>query len=138
MRKYIPGNQIDELHQTLDGIEELCSLLKPKHQYLFSVSAPIEAAFEADDADDALLGAEMMERHSSPNNVKKLNANNNRNSTYEVPNHRMSKNTSQILDRHRAEVEMSLIRSTTIGSSDTSQFPIEDPAREREIDDDYE
>ena len=37
LRKHIPGNQVDELHQTLDGIEELCSLLKPKYPFFFTM-----------------------------------------------------------------------------------------------------
>ncbi|CRK88223.1 CLUMA_CG002004, isoform A [Clunio marinus] len=51
LRKHIPGNQVDELHQALNGIEELCSLLKPKNEYLFSIPTPVDPAFEAADED---------------------------------------------------------------------------------------
>jgi TBC1 domain family member 5 len=124
LRKYIPGNQVDELHQTLDGIEELCSLLKPKHQYLFAVAAPVDPAFEADD-DDTLEGA-MAAPRSFPLSVKKPTK-----QVYEMPNNRVSKNASQMLQRNRKEVEMNVIRHSAVGILDSSQYPQNDPVGER-------
>lgn len=132
LRKYIPGNQVDELHQTLDGIEELCSLLKPKHQYLFCTAAPIDPAFEAGD-DDVLNGASSSassfppQRRSFPIAKNKLN----QRAAYEVPNNRVSHTASQLLQKNRAEVEMNLIRSSTVGSVDLSQYPQENPVGDR-------
>lgn len=128
LRKYIPGNQVDELHQTLDGIEELCSLLKPKHQYLFNVAAPVDPAFEADDDDTLEAGAVALSPRSFPLTVKKPNK---PTEAYEVPNNRVSKNTSQILQRNRKEVEMNVIRASNIGCPDLSQYPQNDPVGER-------
>lgn len=126
LRKYIPGNQVDELHQTLDGLEELCSLLKPKHQYLFNVAAPVDPAFEADD-DDTLEGAMALPR-SFPLSVKKPNK---PTEPYEVPNNRVSKNASQLLQRNKREVEMDVIRHSAVGCLDPSQYPQNDPVGER-------
>ena len=128
LRKYIPGNQVDEIHQTLDGIEELCSLLKPKNQYLFNVPAPVDPAFEADD-EDTLEGAAMaLSSHSFPLNVKKPNK---QAGAYEVPNNRVSKNASRMLLRNKKEVEMNVIRQSTVGCLDKTQYPQNDPVGER-------
>lgn len=129
LRKYIPGNQVDELHQTLDGIEELCSLLKPKHQYLFNVSAPVDPAFEADDEDTLEGGAMAISApRSFPLSVKKPNK---QTEAYEVPNNHVSKNASQMLKRNRREVEMNVIRQADVGCLDKSQYPQYDPVGER-------
>lgn len=129
LRKYIPGNQVDELHQTLDGIEELCSLLKPKHQYLFNISAPVDPAFEADDEDTLEAGAmATTSPRSFPLSVKKPNK---QTEAYEVPNNRVSKNASQMLQRNRREVEMNVIRQSEIGCLDLTQYPQNDPVGER-------
>lgn len=129
LRKYIPGNQVDELHQTLDGIEELCSLLKPKHQYLFNVAAPVDPAFEAADEDTLEVGAMALSPpRSFPLSVKKPNE---QTEAYEVPNNRVSKNASQMLQRNRREVEMNVIRQSDIGCLDLSQYPQNDPVGER-------
>lgn len=126
LRKYIPGNQVDELHQSLDGIEELCSLLKPKHQYLFNVAAPVDPAFEADD--DDTLEATAIEPRSFPLSIKKPNK---QTEAYEVPNNRVPKNTSQMLRTNKKEVEMNVIRQSAVGCPDLSQFPSNDPVGER-------
>lgn len=126
LRKHIPGNHVDELHQTLDGIEELCSLLKPKHQYLFSVVAPVDPAFEADD-EDTLEGSAMAPR-SFPLSVKKPKK---QTESYEVPNNRVSKTTSQMLQLNRKEVEMNVIRQSAVGCLDPSQYPSNNPAGDR-------
>lgn len=128
LRKYIPGNQIDELHQTLDGIEELCSLLKPKHQFLFNLndSAPIDAALEADDCEEATATPSHLSR-SFPMSVEKLKLT----TSYEVPINRVGRNASKILKSHRAEVEMNLIRTSAVGYVDLSQYPAENPVGDR-------
>lgn len=128
LRKYIPGNQIDELHQTLDGIEELCSLLKPKHQYLFNVDvAPVDPAFEADD--DEAFEAIALSSKSFPISVRKTG---NPSDGYEVPTNRVPRNVGKILQRNRKEVEMNVIRQSTIGYLDPSKYPQGDPVGERQ------
>jgi TBC1 domain family member 5 len=127
LRKHIPGNQVDELHQTLDGIEELCSLLKPKHQYLFTIAAPVDPAFEADDEDTLEVGAMAMPR-SFPLSLKKPKK---QTEPYEVPNNRVGKTASQMLQRNKKEVEMDVIRHSAVGCLDPSQYPSNDPVGER-------
>lgn len=123
LRRYIPGNQIDELHQTLDGIEELCSLLKPKHQFLFNTitAVPIDPAFEADDDAEENLSK------SFPMSVKKLNPS--ASGSYEVPENRVGR---QLLHNNRREVEMNLIKSSAAAKLvDFSKFPSENPVGDR-------
>lgn len=50
LRKNLPHNASDELYQAVDGIEEICSLLKPTQQCVFNVPAPVESALEADES----------------------------------------------------------------------------------------
>jgi hypothetical protein len=126
LRKYIPGNQVDELHQTLDGIEELCALLKPRNQYMFDIiPAPVDPAFEADDEENFNDEAGSSLQRSFPLSVKKLNPSINAN--YEVPNNRVHKTTSNMLKKNKSEVEMDLIRTSTIGYVDLTQYPQENP-----------
>lgn len=130
LRKYIPGNQVDEIHQTLDGIEELCSLLKPKNQYLFNVAAPVDPAFEADDEDTLEAGASALasSSRSFPLNVKNQNK---QTEAYEVPSNRVSKNASRMLSKNRKEVEMNVIRQSAVGCLDSTRYPQNDPVGER-------
>ena len=136
LRKYIPGNQVDELHQTLDGIEELCSLLKPKHQYLFNVAAPVDPAFEADDEDTLEGSAMALTPRSFPLSVKKPKKQTEQ--AYEVPNNRVSKTASEMLRSNRKEVEMNVIRHSAVGCLDSSQYPSNDPVGERRNSEWYE
>jgi TBC1 domain family protein 5 len=135
LRRYIPGNQVDELHQTLDGIEELCSLLKPKNQYLFSSNAlPVDAAFEADDDEVLCETAVAASTSLNTNNTQQRTfpiAKRTNSASYEVPNVRINRQTSQLLQKNRKEVEMDLIRSSVIGCVDLSQYPQENPAADR-------
>jgi len=82
-------------------IEELCSLLKPKYQYLLDDDAPI------DDEDD-VLNAPSMSAKNYQNSfpiAKKINPTPN----YKVPSNRVTKLASQMLQKNRREVEMNLI-----------------------------
>uniref|UniRef100_A0A1Y9HF71 Rab-GAP TBC domain-containing protein n=1 Tax=Anopheles funestus TaxID=62324 RepID=A0A1Y9HF71_ANOFN len=48
-RNIRPTNPQGELQQSLEGIEEICSLLKPRYDTVFRVPAPIDAATEANE-----------------------------------------------------------------------------------------
>ncbi|XP_037030686.1 TBC1 domain family member 5 [Bradysia coprophila] len=50
LRKHLPGNSTDEVHQAMDGIEELCSLLKTESKPPYVKPLPVERAFEANEA----------------------------------------------------------------------------------------
>lgn len=130
LRKYIPGNQVDELHQTLDGIEELCSLLKPKYQYVVDDSAPIEDACEADDDEDDVLTPPTTSTVNYRNSVpvaKKLNPPQN----YELPSNRVTKLASQLLQKNRREVEMEEIKPVVIRNESLGHIPQENPVGDR-------
>lgn len=49
-RKHIPGDSLHEVHQAMDGVEELCELLKVKETAPYGMPAPVERAFEANEA----------------------------------------------------------------------------------------
>lgn len=123
LRKYIPGNQVDELHQTMDGIEELCTLLKPKNQFVFEDISPIDAALEADDEEPTASSSK--HKHSFPM-AQKLQPS----ISYEPPDQRVSRAITQKMQRNRREVEMNVIRSSVLGCVDVSRYPQEDPAGE--------
>uniref|UniRef100_A0A182PS53 Rab-GAP TBC domain-containing protein n=1 Tax=Anopheles epiroticus TaxID=199890 RepID=A0A182PS53_9DIPT len=48
-RNIRPTNPQGELQQSLEGIEEICSLLKPRYDTVFRVPAPIDPATEANE-----------------------------------------------------------------------------------------
>uniref|UniRef100_A0A182IV38 Rab-GAP TBC domain-containing protein n=1 Tax=Anopheles atroparvus TaxID=41427 RepID=A0A182IV38_ANOAO len=48
-RNIRPTNPHGEVQQSLEGIEEICSLLKPRYDTVFRVPAPIDAATEANE-----------------------------------------------------------------------------------------
>lgn len=52
LRRNVSESQVDEVHQSLEGIEELCSLLKPKNPYVFNipnVDPGVEPGLEANE-----------------------------------------------------------------------------------------
>uniref|UniRef100_A0A1Q3F4H4 Putative ypt/rab-specific gtpase-activating protein gyp6 n=1 Tax=Culex tarsalis TaxID=7177 RepID=A0A1Q3F4H4_CULTA len=53
VRRHVrPGNPTGELQQSLEGIEEICSLLKPRYDTVFRTPVPIDAATEANEDHD--------------------------------------------------------------------------------------
>lgn len=141
LRKYIPGNQVDELHQSLDGIEELCSLLKPKHQYLFNISAPVDAAVEATHVDIAISRTRREEppktlnlkTKNMPDTSSNFAANSLNSNRYEVPDNRLSKNVSRLIN-NRKEVEMRVFhdfKNVEISDNNVPGIPPIDPAGDR-------
>lgn len=110
LRKHFPESQIDELHQTLDGIEELAVWLQmQKHGIIFNEKAeiPIDPAFEPDDSDTLVSKQSMITPRSFPISVDEAKGNVDAN--YEVPNNRVSKNVSRILKKNAKEIEMNLV-----------------------------
>lgn len=140
LRKHFPGNQVDELHQTMDGIEELCSLLKPKHQYLFNISAPVDAAVEATNVDVVRKRKEQppktlnLKTKYQPETSSNANFSGNPlNSRYEVPDNRMSKNASRLIN-NRKEVEMRVFhdfKNMKMSDNNVPGIPPIDPAGDR-------
>ncbi|XP_052891083.1 TBC1 domain family member 5 [Anopheles moucheti] len=129
------NNPQGELQQSLEGIEEICSLLKPRYDTVFRVPAPIDAATEANEepqqARKPLLpgGAKLVsteqqassvQRTQTPPNSLNLTRSYNydldcrRNSAsqsnitqYEIPEDRYSKIATKKL-ANRKEVEMNV------------------------------
>lgn len=61
LRRNAADSRVDEVHQSLEGIEELCSLLKPKNPYVFNiptVDPGIEPALEANEVSPRPITAE--------------------------------------------------------------------------------
>lgn len=115
LRKYIPGNQVDELHQSLDGLEELTTLLKPKNQLLYEEPPPVDVAVE--------VGVEEVPMQRKKAAVaQKL--------SFEAPDPRVSRAINQKMQKNRKEVEMNVIRSSILGCVDSGRYPQEDPAGE--------
>ncbi|XP_055609231.1 uncharacterized protein LOC129756394 [Uranotaenia lowii] len=66
LRRHIrPSNPTGDLQQSLDGIEEICSLLKPRFDTVFRVPAPIDAAMEANE-DHSSSSSSSKQRHLAP------------------------------------------------------------------------
>ncbi|XP_055324041.1 TBC1 domain family member 5 [Sitodiplosis mosellana] len=56
-RKHIPGDSTHTLHQSMDGIEELCELLKIKEKLPYTLPTPVEPALEANEANEAAVSS---------------------------------------------------------------------------------
>lgn len=109
LRRHFPGSQIDEIHQTLDGIQELCNWLQmQKHGIIFDkVEIPVDPAFEPDDSDTLVSKQNSKEIRSFPISVDESKGNVSAN--YEVPNNRVNRNVSGILKKNAKEIEMNLV-----------------------------
>lgn len=117
LRTHIPGDSIGELHQTLNGIEELCSLLKLRDHLQLS-SVPIDKVLEADEQQNSPLqvkpGTSSTSRRVIPPQTLSLKSNLNRHDSrtnYEIPddNEKISKAVSKIL-ADQMELEMHVIK----------------------------
>uniref|UniRef100_A0A182PZC0 Rab-GAP TBC domain-containing protein n=1 Tax=Anopheles farauti TaxID=69004 RepID=A0A182PZC0_9DIPT len=136
-RNIRPTNPQGELQQSLEGIEEICSLLKPRYDTVFRVPAPIDTATEANEEPQRMrkpvpggarqmLGAELPTNNSNhlrtltpPNSLNLTRSYNydldcRRNSAsqpcvtqYEIPEDRYSKIATKKL-ANRKEVEMNV------------------------------
>lgn len=137
MRKHIPRNQRvpDELHQAVDGVEELCSLLKmPKYQCLFNNSGPVDKALEA--SDEATEEPTISIRRQPPNTLDLVHTFapeivSALNSRYEVPDNRINKNASRLFTNNSKEVEMNVFHEFKKCVFDESNAPASDPAGDR-------
>ncbi|XP_052866382.1 TBC1 domain family member 5 isoform X2 [Anopheles cruzii] len=131
LRRHIPqSNPHDEVQQSLEGIEEICSLLKPRYDTVFRVPAPIDAATEANEDPQrkaaqmyrpasANAGSSTAQRTQTPPSSLNLQRSYNydldcrRNSAsqpptqYEIPEDRYSKIATKKL-ANRKEVEMNV------------------------------
>ncbi|XP_035775583.1 TBC1 domain family member 5-like [Anopheles albimanus] len=134
LRRHVrPSNPHGEVQQSLEGIEEICSLLKPRYDTVFRVPAPIDAATEAnedpqhrssvlkvsDSTESSGSSQTTIQRTQTPPNSLNLQRSYNydldcrRNSAsqpitqYEIPEDRYSKLATKKL-ANRKEVEMNV------------------------------
>lgn len=133
LRRHVrPSNPHGEVQQSLEGIEEICSLLKPRYDTVFRVPAPIDAATEAnedpqhravpkasDSTEPTGPSHKSIQRTQTPPNSLNLQRSYNydldcrRNSAsqsvtqYEIPEDRYSKLATKKL-ANRKEVEMNV------------------------------
>ncbi|XP_058115884.1 TBC1 domain family member 5 [Anopheles ziemanni] len=69
-RNIRPTNPHGEVQQSLEGIEEICSLLKPRYDTVFRVPAPIDAATEAnEEPQKAAKHAQSQQHPSQPRTI---------------------------------------------------------------------
>ncbi|XP_050068905.1 TBC1 domain family member 5 [Anopheles maculipalpis] len=134
-RNIRPTNPQGELQQSLEGIEEICSLLKPRYDTVFRVPAPIDAATEANEeepqkARKPLPGsAKLISEQPHANNIQRTqtppsslnltrsynydldcrrnSASQSSGTQYEIPEDRYSKLATKKL-ANRKEVEMNV------------------------------
>ncbi|XP_058058984.1 TBC1 domain family member 5 isoform X2 [Anopheles bellator] len=106
LRRNMPqSNPHDEVQQSLEGIEEICSLLKPRYDTVFRVPAPIDAATEANE--DPQQKVAQMYRPASANADCRRNSASQPPTQYEIPEDRYSKIATKKL-ANRKEVEMNV------------------------------
>ncbi|XP_055630229.1 TBC1 domain family member 5 isoform X2 [Toxorhynchites rutilus septentrionalis] len=153
LRRHVhPPNPIGELQQSLEGIEEICSLLKPRYDTVFRVSVPIDAATEAneDHSHSKRSGtAPPAQRTQTPPTSLNLQRSYNydldcrRNSAanilqYEIPEDRYSGIVTKKL-ANRKEVEMHVFQQNFADRRrriDDKELPIPDPLQAGRTDSD--
>lgn len=126
LRRNIPENAVDELHQAMDGIEELCSLLKPKTPYVFKIPTP-ETEFDIEPAMEA--------NETSPQKV----SSNNLRATSVTNSPARSKNSTSdpfiVIPRSKLgvlkDVEMRTFQIKSTIDADDNKLPNIDPVMER-------
>ncbi|XP_065075490.1 TBC1 domain family member 5 isoform X2 [Ochlerotatus camptorhynchus] len=141
-----PGNPTGEVQQSLEGIEEICSLLKPRYDTVFRSPAPIDAAMEANEdhshhSRSATVPLAVQRIQTPPVSLNLQRSYNydldcRRNSAasvsqYEIPEDRYSGIVTKKL-ANRKEVEMHVFQQDFTDRTrriDDKEFPIANPLR---------
>ncbi|XP_063704546.1 TBC1 domain family member 5 [Culicoides brevitarsis] len=127
LRRNLSDSHADEVHQSIEGIEELCSLLKPKNPYVFSmesVESGIEPATEANEISPRLTPNSTS---TTPNRLKTRAANHVANDL--TPS---AVNPKLLQLSRMKEVEMRVFnRMENVAEFDFTKLPSIDPALER-------
>ncbi|XP_055526871.1 TBC1 domain family member 5 [Wyeomyia smithii] len=135
-----PSNPTGELQQSLEGIEEICSLLKPRYSNVFRTPVPIDAATEANEDQSQLNRAAATQRTQTPPSSLNLQRSYNydldcrRNSAasisqYEIPEDRYSGIATKKLANVK-EVEMHVFQQNFTDRTrrvDDKEMPLADP-----------
>lgn len=141
-----PGNPTGRVQQSLEGIEEICSLLKPRYDTVFRAPVPIDAATEANEdhshASRSAMATSAVQRLQTPPTSLNLQRSYNydldcrRNSAasvsqYEIPEDRYSGIATKKL-ANRKEVEMHVFEQDFTDRTrriDDKEFPSANPLR---------
>lgn len=141
-----PGNPTGRVQQTLEGIEEICSLLKPRYDTVFRAPAPIDTATEANEDHSQLnrlatapLTAQRVQTPPTSLNLQRsynYDLDCRRNSAasvsqYEIPEDRYSGIATKKL-ANRKEVEMHVFQQDFTDRTrriDDKEFPSANPLR---------
>ncbi|XP_053695648.1 TBC1 domain family member 5 [Sabethes cyaneus] len=135
-----PSNPTGELQQSLEGIEEICSLLKPRYDNVFRTPVPIDAATEANEDQSQQNRVTATQRTQIPPTSLNLQRSYNydldcrRNSAasisqYEIPEDRYSGIATKKL-ANRKEVEMHVFQQNFTDRNrriDDKEIPLADP-----------
>lgn len=122
LRKNIPGNSVDEIHQALDGIEELCSLLKSRYNQPYRTPGPVEAALEADEV--------AQKRKSALKDSDNFVLVNRPETKYEKPEDGLSRVTN-ILGYNRQFELKELEPKDNLPGNNITDLPVSDPTMSR-------
>lgn len=122
LRKNIPGNSVDEIHQALDGIEELCSLLKSRYNTQYKIPGPVEAAMEADEV--------AQKRKSALRDCDNFVLVTRPETKYEKPEDGLSRITN-ILGYNREFELKKLEPKENLGEKNNCDLPVSDPTMSR-------
>lgn len=136
-----PSNPTGELQQSLEGIEEICSLLKPRYDNVFRTPMPIDAATEANE-DQSQLHQRIAATQRTQTPPSSLNLQRSYNydldcrrnsaasiSQYEIPEDRYSGIATKKL-ANRKEVEMLVFQQNFTDRTrrvDDKELPSADP-----------
>lgn len=129
LRRNNADSHVDEVHQSLEGIEELCSLLKPKNPYVFnvpSVEPGIEPGLEANEISARPNTPKITSHTSTPSTNRRVIAKSGSDLTPSAVNPKLLQ-----LSRLK-EVEMRVFNlMDNLAEIDYTKLPNIDPALER-------
>lgn len=159
IRKNLPNNTNEEIRQSLDGIEEVCALLKNFYTPSSNIPGPVEPAYEANEAGSSSSTQNKLNKnlsldlpppqefHQTPPTpqshlLSDLDIDSN-NISYEIPVN--SKIANQLFGNVR-EIPMRVFKSATshdnqkciMMTNDLQEMPTPDPTKERRISVEYE
>lgn len=124
LRKNIPGNSVDEIHQALDGIEELCSLLKSRYHTPYRTPGPVETALEADEV--------AQKRKSAMRDSDNFVLVNRPETKYEKPEDSLTKITNILGYNRQFELKELESKDSLPGNNISTDLPVSDPTMSRD------
>jgi TBC1 domain family protein 5 len=135
LRRHVyPGNPGSELSQALDGMEEICSLLRPKYT-VFSSPIPVDSATEANEEKTIKRNVEpptSLDIQRSYNFEMNCRRNSEPPKSYEVPDDKyMNLATKKLANKKEVEMNVFNKGDDCAEVSDSCDLPSIDPLLER-------